>query len=625
MYRPKKIIVKNFLSYEFQEFEFINGTTSVVSGLNKDAYTPKSNGSGKSAITVDAVFFALTGDSIRGLRIQDMVRRGQTEGSVDFFMEEVSTGKVVSIFRNISTNKSSKASIQVDENDIGIDGSTEVWNTISEKLNLSKDDLRSSFIISKENDSYKPFYSKTDGQLKEFINTMSNINEVDPAFDTIKSKAKELESKISVEDHHLSEIRGAIALLETRISKADTDTRIKDIEDDIVRMTAEVGLKSQQYEDMEPYIISLDSKIDTLDSDNKFQIELDSIEQKNIELDEVSKKQKGVEDLVNGKIDVAASAISKANAQLSGAIECPKCDHEFVLNDSIDDLKKTVLTNKAVIDKLNPMKALVLDKINATRSSIKENKIKISELEGKIRVQLNELNALRNEKVQAENSKLSLDSEIKGQERLIELKRIEIKKTPGGNSDQKDLEELMDQYNTKEKIVIDLREELQEILEYDSIFKKFKNHLTRKVIDTLNIKVNLELRQIYPGLLVQMDGFNTDSKGKVSEKIDVRVLQDGEFIGNYRSQSGGEKGSIDLASIIATNKIKLELCGSGLDFIGLDEIFERMDPEGCYRCFNYLSKQDKTISVISHAPIEKVVENIKYINVEKFNRISRIV
>ena len=85
--RIKSINISNFLSYENANIEFNHDSTDspkiyVIDGMNLDSGDDGSNGSGKSSLVSESVFYNIYGRGLRGskqrLKLNDMVRHGRT-------------------------------------------------------------------------------------------------------------------------------------------------------------------------------------------------------------------------------------------------------------------------------------------------------------------------------------------------------------------------------------------------------------------------------------------------------------------------------------------------------------------------------------------------------------------
>ena len=82
MWTPVKLILSNFISHEFTEFNYEKGF-NLIQGINLDVDdSEESNGSGKSTL-LQAEYFAIVGDPVRDVRQGDLISEGKKEGYVE--------------------------------------------------------------------------------------------------------------------------------------------------------------------------------------------------------------------------------------------------------------------------------------------------------------------------------------------------------------------------------------------------------------------------------------------------------------------------------------------------------------------------------------------------------------
>ena len=155
MWTPKKIVLKNFMSHESTEFEFVNKRAVMVFGENLTDKGQKSNGSGKSAL-IEAISLLLIGTPLRNdVSTKELVREG--EGSFEILIELINADQELSISRTVFSNtKSSELMIKMNgkiPKALVVNSDKKVDVRDGEKfiistLGISKDDLRNYFIIS---------------------------------------------------------------------------------------------------------------------------------------------------------------------------------------------------------------------------------------------------------------------------------------------------------------------------------------------------------------------------------------------------------------------------------------------------------------------------------------------
>ena len=110
----------------------------------------------------------------------------------------------------------------------------------------------------------------------------------------------------------------------------------------------------------------------------------------------------------------------------------------------------------------------------------------------------------------------------------------------------------------------------------------------------------------------------------MSDKINISILRDGKSVANYHRFSGGEKGRINISNIVGLQKlINMSCPNGGLNFLGLDEVFEGLDITGQKETIKILEEIGVTTLVVSHRSKPIGVEN--ELIIQKINGISKII
>jgi len=91
----------------------------------------------------------------------------------------------------------------------------------------------------------------------------------------------------------------------------------------------------------------------------------------------------------------------------------------------------------------------------------------------------------------------------------------------------------------------------------------------------------------------------------VREKISISLLRDGVDCGSFGKFSAGEAARVNLATILAMQKLVNANCDDekGLDLLVLDEILEAVDEAGLSSMFDALNALGSTVLVVSHGNV----------------------
>jgi exonuclease SbcC len=365
--------------------------------------------------------------------------------------------------------------------------------------------------------------------------------------------------------------------------------------------------------------------------------------------------------------------------KIAGQISCPKCRHVFVLDPDIDVavIKKKIASleedgadtlekctqkeqcisdlnadRKDVFDRQKKLvesleaglervktQAREVDRLHGVHRSVKEES---DRLNGRLKNLEDELNRLFDEMF--DSSYNIVDRLTKAKESSIQLNETRISACKGSiaafQQSIKDLDAIKDG-----TLIAGLKEDLEAykkqledtvkkkhaleakvngFKEQEIRFAKFKTHLANSKIEALSRITNEFLEQIGSDIRIRFSGFTVLKSGKIRDKISISLIRNGVDCGSFGKFSEGEKARVNLANILAMNKLTNVNCedGKGLDLLVLDEILESTDESGLSSIFNALNTLQITALVVSHG---NVAENYPHrLIVKKQNGISSL-
>ena len=136
-------------------------------------------------------------------------------------------------------------------------------------------------------------------------------------------------------------------------------------------------------------------------------------------------------------------------------------------------------------------------------------------------------------------------------------------------------------------------------------FVQFKTYLANTKIEALSRITNEFLVGIGSDIRIRFDGYTLLKSGKVREKISISLLRDGVDCGSFGKFSAGEAARVNLATILAMQKLVNAHCDDekGLDLLVLDEILEAVDEAGLASMFEALNALGGTVLVVSHGNV----------------------
>lgn len=594
MWNLTKIEINNFFSHQHSEYEFKNNCCTLIVGDNRDK--GGNNGAGKTTL-FEAITLALTGNTLRGLKKESFINWDYDQCSISLSLDNEVLKQTLTINRQyFRGNKSAKVEL-IEDGEINshITSINEADKRIAELIGISREDLLRYFIISQDN--LYTFFTAGDNEKKEVLNRITSADIINPIIERLADDKKEWEKKRQeIKDKISEQSVRKIAFKEQSEAireAANNDSEIKDKEERIKR-------NEKQREALDEEISELSQRI--IDIENKIK----KISIKDIDVDKIKKQiqriKKNIDENENTKSE-NKSVIRSAKSDLSGKVICPNCGENFMpdseLKLSVEDtenLLKAAEQENKIIEKTISKLEVKKDKFNDEIEEYEEKKAQIEEYEDKIK----RLNRKKKDKIEEQSS---IDKKIKRYKNEInELKNhvldsVSLKKI---DDKIKECEKKEEELSNELKPIED---ELEEINFWSYYMGKngFKTMLANKAVAVIEGSTNSYLRKFKSDLTVNVNGFTILKDGTVREKIDVYILQDGMNPQVFMGMSGGERGRVKLAGILALQHlINMSLNGRGLNLVILDETLEGgIDIKGTMEFMNILENVGGTILLIT--------------------------
>ena len=366
---------------------------------------------------------------------------------------------------------------------------------------------------------------------------------------------------------------------------------------------------------------------------------------------------------LGGQRATLISAIENLKNKLAGTIVCPACRHPFILSDENFDVqaaRKQVEDNeteKGKLDNLLTDCRKQSESIEKSENDIRtqkraltgqnaswEEKLRQAEKSGRTAIGLQEeagqgkeqvirlisslqteLDGIRRKLFDEAFSLLddayknirrkigSCGEDIKAAESaigMLENTMKELKESSHGDilvSLKASLKEYRNQSSEAVAVLEKLEKQSGELMRQAEVFAQFKSYLANTKIAALAQVTNEFLENIGSDIRLQLSGFTTLKSGKVREKISVSLLRSGMDCGSFDKFSEGEKCRVNLATILAMQKLVNGNCegDKGLGLIVLDEILSPVDEDGLASMFGALNKSGITALVVSHGNISE--------------------
>ncbi len=714
--RLDKLKAKRLLTYEELDYDFENRPL-LVQGVNLTDEGQKSNGSGKSALQT-AIEFAIAASNSRGIPDAELVSYGEKNAQIELFASCDIRKVTLHIDWTINVKGSNK--LKLKEKTYGLD----TWSDVSFSTSpdgkkyilswfaISKDDLFNYYIIN--NSRFKSFFKSSNTEKVDLINRFSDASIVT---DIDKIDNTKLQSEHDTLEAEISRLDGKIELTEENIDKEnnrDLESEFKEKEDELGEEIENVELLIKKQEEfiknLVPEEAELNKDIERQEikkSEHKIRLKEKESEVEKISADvrssrvkveaasdlvvqfkckDWNRERKGFEDekkefksdLVEATKEKKASevlenkilkALKSIEVDLSGAISCPKCDHEFLLdgdigvleqkehdllqakekvidnvndsNEDIDELKGAIEEVEESISGINSLEKkenTALHKVKEALNGVKENfnklvldvntttrameilrgsmidcDTKISSIELKI-LGLDQKNISYNDKIS------SYEVKIKGIEDSINaLKPIDNKSILKGLRFEKSVFEK--DRDAKQKDISEVGDKIYSRNKWALNFKQFRMFLANESLETMEFHNNRFLSDIGSDLRIKLEGFKVLAKGDIKEEITATIVRDRQR--SFGSFSGGERGRLLFASILANRyMINSTHPYGGLDFLSIDEVFEGVDGVGLKSLIESSKRLNITVMLITHVSDEDASSDI--LRVVKENGVSRL-
>lgn len=668
MYRPKYIKIQNIGTFSDFSYDFKVGKSQIIQGKNLDDKGQKSNGVGKSFF-IDSIAFSITGLVLSGRTLEELINDKEETAYIELCL--INNSDELLVKRYLSRKKPQLIEIfkngvpkHVNESDVN-----QRNQFIIDEIGISKEDLFKFFLISK--DRYKPYFKLSDNEKKEITVRFSNADKIDEVFPIIERDITHEEVTLKNINNSIIKLQSQKEAYEKVINdwsaensleakeklKEEYQNKIDLIEKDIEQSESKLidlysssTSKSDEVELKKSELISKDTinlllleieKVNEIINGINGEMDADiSIKDNEIsKLEETSKElRRSISVNNNLKADIE-SQITKIKSKLSSSIECPKCSYEFILksNNTVEELKVLLVENENLLSDVGEIDIDLrkqfqenINKIETIRQEIisirkkyddkfKENRNKETELNKSLSDSENFNRKIYKEIGELESYLLDIDRKIKLETNNINdcKKRIEIieqdildlSKKDDSNTIQKYqnlIVECEQQLKDENEKLLTQQEKIQGLNSWVLKFKSFKSYLANLSLKNIEYLINSFLQKMNTDLSVEIEGYKQKGK-KITEKITESVLRNGFRVGSYSRFSGGERGRIDIGSILANQTlINNNASPKGLDLILIDEVLESLDSAGIEGIIKSMDNIDKTMLLITQNEINSL-------------------
>lgn len=576
--------------------------------LNKNSITQLigANGAGKTSIPL-LLQEILYGKNIKGIKKQDITNRNTNKNGYSI---ELLFNKDEDEYRIVLDRKSSlKLKLYKNGEDISSHTSINTYKTINNIIGV--DDFKTfiQLIYQSSTDSLE-FLTATDTNRKRFLISLLSLDKYVELHELFKKKAKELSDSIREVNGSINSIRSWIEKHESLDKTEKEELSIPELNNRWIDELAELKQKVND-------IKELNNKINSNNEYKKLLQELD--------VDLIYKQLPAVKYNVN-KLELDLNNAKRGQTTPQSMIKkihslgdkCPTCEQTITT-----DYKAELLSEyQHEIDSLKKEEEEILKILSET----KEN-VKLQDMQKKVHQEFERLSILiDNSLPSATYNKEDLETEIKTLTNKITSINTEITRISKYNA-------TVSAHNSKIKVIteqlVEFREQLEKQLRIlgdkenlHTIVELLKTSFSTNGLISYKIESSVkELEKVINEYLSELSEFQIYFK-LAGDKLNIEVLDNAGNITGVESLSTGERGRVNIATVLAIRKIMSSLTSTKINFLFLDEIVGTIDDEGKTAICDILLNENLNTFIVSHDWTHPLISKIHIVKEGNTSRIE---
>lgn len=613
------IRVENFLSFQEAKLDFTKHEGLIfVKGENRDSCAANGNGSGKSALIVEALLWGLFGKTARGVSGNDVIRRcSNREATIEI---KWSQNNATYMVRRMQTDTHGALCFFTADKDLTTTDKRRTQAEIQRVLGFDFPIALYALVLGQKSLS---FADATDAEKKRLFETILHFDVLQAAERHIKGKAGTLRTKHAELTSRKDFLDGQLQLKRTQVEEqqlkqADWNAqRKRDLQ--TIKDSLQLLQELKRMGSLKLHLLAATEEVakDLQRKHNQYLLwgkELESVRE---QTEHVTTTTQMVEEMLERTLISGRAATT-----------CPRCG-QILPRDLLAKEKQRAKEDK-----------------ESARGYMKEIKeghargIKLSNRQLQLEVVLktydpDEYTELNHSQVQITQLKQETE-ELQSLDREEASCKATYEQTSKLQSPHSEAIQLLEAESAilrgeRGAKIIDLAG-IQEELEYVEFWvvgfgkKGLQSYLLDSVTPFLTVKAN-EYAQVLCGGDCQISFQTTAMTKGGAEREDFNIscnYRNGAE--TYAGQSGGEQDRVNMAIALALQDLVLTRLGTAMNFRVFDESITHTDAEGGSRVMQLLStlvKEHSTIFFVSHNPeFESYFD--KQLKVVKENGISRL-
>lgn len=594
----------NFMCFEDETLKLDGQGLVFVQGINKDSEAANGNGSGKSSLIVEGLLWTLFGKTARGIKGDDVVRKGADGCLASVHWEQDKTQYRVVRHQDHPEFGNSLGFTCIQEQT----DTTELTNLTCTDKRRTQELIEKTLSFGMQLALYAlvlgqkslSFVGATDAVKKQILETIMQFEFLNDAQALAKVKAATLQDKITETDKDLVKAQTKQTSLTAELSRLDTEQTSWQTRQEALTQQLREQLKELQRRQglQETFIQERDVVRERL---TKFE---DS-DKERAELTAVCSAMRSQQDILLSKVDLTNAAIVRLEVSTKAKPNpnCPRCGQILPSSELEKEKRRLAIERKDLRGYLN--------EVEQTETLVRLCKLR-AEVAG---VALNELPAL--EKTQADrqaydrlSSRIDDLLTLKIERHEEEICKLSSAVSPYAGLIEKVVQNLKEVDQQDKQLVKEVTSLKSEKAYYDFWIVGFgKKGLQSYLLDAA-VPFLTERANVYAATLCGGDvsiEFKTTIETEDGTPRDDLVVNCTNQCGadKYEGQSGGEQNRIDMAVTLALQDLVLSRLGTDMNFSVFDESTPFTDTEGVQRVVRLLRELSATrssIFFVSHNP-----------------------
>ena len=565
-----EVIAENFLGSKSLGPVHLSGVGLVlVDGRNFDDPTVTSNGAGKSSIA-EAVVYGLTGRTLRGVRVADLLwRHAESGATLEVALACcVAGGRELRIARRRIANGPTSMTVFLDGADVTLPTEDQNQRFIDELTGWTFEALRRRLVFGQG--AAESFAGMTDGQRKETLEHIAGGWRFDPYWQAAKAFRDEIRASLADNEKELAGVAGAKdeatrtwkRAEQTSVElKASAKSKKSGLRAQIANVEAEVARLAQSKTDREA---ALDA--------NLIEAALEASDAATAERDRLKSALAGAK-AKNAAAKLAADKADQTFSTAANAPACPVCGREWTTGHrirSVAPLEKERDENRDALLQSSKDAMSLKEQLTAAEqvAQVRERdagaalveKAKVDALEASIEDAQEKLDAAKAQLGELESGEVAKRA------------KADLEAASARWSELDAAQAELDGSIADDKALLPSVEELVRLLGPQGL----RVYAFEDLAPAINVETALALDVLADGRLGAELSTETTESG--AAKLALRVWSvDGAT--TYAGLSGGQRRKVDLALLWAVHAA----APGALNLLIADEAFDSLDGEACSR------------------------------------------